>query len=204
MNVPRQRHIGQNGHTRKKFDILKSPADAHTDKFVRVKVCNVFSVEDDLALLGAVKTCYAVEQAGFSRSVGTDNRHQFAGMHLKINILNGDNATETQAQTLNFQFGFFIFFPPVDHDRRPAAKSFHSNLFKKRRYQNEVSDNALFHHDLPAEQFNFILTRHIEIGEWYIGSVFLHFNHSRGERSAMVVFCIGNGRHQTAEIFVSE
>jgi len=46
MNMPRQRHIGQNSHAGKQFYILKGSADAHADKFVSVKIGNIFSVED--------------------------------------------------------------------------------------------------------------------------------------------------------------
>ena len=52
MNMPGQCHIGQNGHAREKFYVLKSSADAHADKFVSMQMGNVLSVEYYFALLG--------------------------------------------------------------------------------------------------------------------------------------------------------
>ena len=43
-----------------------------------------------------IKTGNTIEEACFTGAVGTDHRHQFAGMNIKINILDGNNAAETQ------------------------------------------------------------------------------------------------------------
>ena len=96
MNMASQRHVGQNGHTREKFNVLESSADAHTYKFVGMLMGNVFSVEYYSALLGAVKTGYTIEKACFTRSIGADNRHQLAGVNFKINIFDGNNSAKAQ------------------------------------------------------------------------------------------------------------
>jgi hypothetical protein len=80
-----------------------------------MKIGNVLVVKYYLPLLGAVKPRNAVKQTGFTRPVGTDNSHQFAGINVKINILHGRNAAKIKMQIFNFQLGFFIFFSPTAH-----------------------------------------------------------------------------------------
>lgn len=91
-----KRHVGQNGHARKKFDILEGSADADADELVSMQMGNVLTIEDDLSLLGMIESGNAIEQTGFTCAVWADNRHELTGMNSQINILDRDNTAKTQ------------------------------------------------------------------------------------------------------------
>src|SRR5512145_1281349 len=167
VDMTRQRHIGQDGHSGKQFYILKGSADADADQLMRMQMGDVLTVEDDLPLLGMVKPGDAVEQTGFARAVGSNHSHQFAGMHGHVNVLDRHNAAEAETQILYFQFGFFVFFGPADHYGRPTAECFHEYLDTG--FYDACSGGDTGQADIPAlemtlfNQFDFVFPRNIEI-----------------------------------------
>ncbi len=121
VDVPRQQHVRQHRHARKKLDVLKGPPDADPHQLVGRQMGDVPAVETDAALLRPVETGHAVQQAGLARAVRTDHRDQLTGAHGQIDVVQRPDAAEMQGQLRNVQFGPGIFPTPRAEDARPAA-----------------------------------------------------------------------------------
>jgi len=68
----------QNGHSFEKFDILKSTCNAQFGNAVGRNTENVLTLVQDLTFLRRVESADAIEQAGFTGPVGSNDSGDFA------------------------------------------------------------------------------------------------------------------------------
>jgi hypothetical protein len=123
--VAGEEHIGYDAGTGEQFDILKSPADAPSRYFMRVKAGNRLAIEDDLPDLGAIVAGHAVQQARLSRAVRSDNGQQLARFDVQIDILEGNQPAKIQTEIRYHKLSPTVVGLSCGKDGRLTSKGLH-------------------------------------------------------------------------------
>ena len=125
MHMPSQQHIGENGHSGEKLDVLVGSSDAGFGKVMGGEVGDILPIKENLSFLGLVITGNTIEQTGFAGAVWSDDGNQFSRIHFEINLVEGRDAPESQSEVIHLQLGPFFIGPSRGKDTRFAAKGFH-------------------------------------------------------------------------------
>src|SRR5213592_1000302 len=94
-------------HAPTELHVLERPGDAKADDLVRPSAGDVAVLETDGPALGLVEPADAVEDRGLPRSVRSDEPDDLAGVHRKVDAVDGDQASEVDRE-------------PRDLEERPA------------------------------------------------------------------------------------
>ena len=100
--MPPELDVVQDGHALEEFDILECSRNANFGDGVGGDAEDVFTFVKNPAFLGCVKSTDAVQQAGFTGPVGSDNRKNFAVQKLSADIIQCLDPAEGQCKIFNF------------------------------------------------------------------------------------------------------
>ena len=80
----------------KELDPLKGPSDPEFGPLVLLEMGDVLIVKEDLSPLRVIESVQAVQEAGLSRTVWTDDRQDFTRSHVDIDLREGLHALEPE------------------------------------------------------------------------------------------------------------
>ena len=82
------------GHPLEELDALEGAADPEAAPFPHRHPVDPSAVEHDGAVIGVLHARQAVEQRRLARTVGTDEAHGLAGIHVDRHVFEGHDAPE--------------------------------------------------------------------------------------------------------------
>jgi len=95
--------ILNDGEFLEEADILEGTCDTHpTDLMSRIPG-NLLIIEPNLSRGRNIKTGHIVEQGGLASPIGSDETGDQSTFHLKINFIDGNNASVSSGKSLCFQ-----------------------------------------------------------------------------------------------------
>src|SRR6266550_1435419 len=93
----------QRRHAATELNVLERARDAEADDLVRPSASDVAVLETDGPALGLVEPADAVEDRGLPRSVWSDEPDDLAGLHRKIDAVDGDESSEADREARDLQ-----------------------------------------------------------------------------------------------------
>ena len=126
VNVAGEHHVGQDGHPRKKFDVLVGPADSQLGEMVRAVTGDLVTVEEDLSFLGLVVAGDTVEEARLSRPVRPDDGHELTRLNGEIDPVDGRDTPEPEGEVFDLQLSPSLFGLSGGVHTGFTAKGFHA------------------------------------------------------------------------------
>ena len=103
VQVAAQQDIVQAVHVGKEFDVLKGSGNPQPGDRLGLQALDLLLPELDMPRIRGINPVDAVEQGGLASSVGTDDRKDFPGLHLKGDAFQGLQAPEGDAQIANLK-----------------------------------------------------------------------------------------------------
>ena len=103
VDVPRRHQVVQHRGIGVERDILESAGDAQRRAFVGRHARDVDAFKADAAGLRRIKAVDAVDEAGFSRAVGSDDGEDLASLDLEVDALQRLDAAKTQRDVIDMQ-----------------------------------------------------------------------------------------------------
>ena len=94
MKVASETDIIQHRHTAENFNLLKGPGNAQTGPHVRFEFVDIFAFERNVPLFLMIKTVDTIHHNGLSRSVGPDDRMDFALANFQAHSVQCMNLAE--------------------------------------------------------------------------------------------------------------
>src|SRR5205814_6867945 len=88
----------QRRHAATELDVLERARDAEADDLVRLNAGDVAAPETDDPALGLVEPADAVEDRGLPRSIRSDEPDDLAGVHRKVDAVDGDQSSEADRE----------------------------------------------------------------------------------------------------------
>ncbi len=109
------RDVFQHGHVGHQFDMLKRSGDAEFYDLLRGGMADLFAEHGDRAARGGEHAGDQVERRAFAGAIGTDQRHDLAGLDVERDVVDRDHAAELFAGVVDLQ-------EYVGRDRGPRAR----------------------------------------------------------------------------------
>jgi hypothetical protein len=106
IDVPGGHQVIQGAQTRVEFDVLKCPGDTKGSDFVRLKGGEIGLTIHYGASMGMIKSINAVEQAGLSSTIWSDNGKDFAIAYVEIYAIQGLHSAKGEGKIGNAEHNF--------------------------------------------------------------------------------------------------
>ena len=103
MNVSAQQQIVEDSHVEEKAQILKGASNPPFGNGIRGEPHKALPFKRDLSAVREIYPGYTVKKGRFAGSVRSDHRQDFLRNDVKIYVLQGMDAPETNRQPLNAQ-----------------------------------------------------------------------------------------------------
>ncbi|MNZ98705.1 hypothetical protein D3C78_1180020 [compost metagenome] len=95
--------VVEHGHAAEQGDVLEAAAQAELGALRGRYLADVAALEQDAALVGAVKARDGVEQRSLARAVGADHGGDRSGLHGEADAIEGFHAAKGQRDAVNLK-----------------------------------------------------------------------------------------------------